>query len=56
MTDDIEAAETTAEPKAAPVAAHESLIQRIEDAIAKFGSPAHALDWIKQEIAKFRAG
>jgi hypothetical protein len=36
--------------------AHESLLQRIEHAIESIGSPAHALDWIKQEIARFRAG
>lgn len=54
MTDEIEVTAPIAD--VAPTTKHESLIQRIEDAIAKFGSPAHALDWIKQEIASFRAG
>ena len=45
-------------PVTEPVAQHEShagFLARIEAALHELPNPAHFVDWLKQEFAKFRA-
>jgi hypothetical protein len=52
--------EQTEQPEAVidPVAqreSHEGFVARMEAALHELPNPAHFVDWLKQEFAKFRA-
>jgi len=34
---------------------HESFFQRLEAAVEEVVNPAHFMDWVRQEVAKFKA-
>lgn len=49
--------EQTAQLVAEPIAqreSHESFLARIEAALCELPNPTHLVDWLKQELGKFR--